>query len=147
MELLRRVDSWSEHHRRSRAFASLRILLGMLLIGTAVAFIQTDKLPALLYQSTGFGSWALSSFIIIMQFAAGIMIAAGLLTRYVSIAMIPILLGAVVMESMTGGNTGLILSLIALAGVLFYAVFDSGDYSADAALKRESEELDTFYNR
>jgi putative oxidoreductase len=147
MELIRRVDSWSENHRRSRAFASLRILLGILLIGTAVAFIQTDKLPSLLYHSTGFGSWAFSSFIIMMQFAAGAMIAVGLLTRYVSIAMVPILLGAVVMESMTGGNTGLVLSLIALAGVLFYAACDSGDYSADAALKKESEELDAFYNR
>jgi putative oxidoreductase len=147
MELIRRFDSWSEHHRRSKAFASLRILLGILLIGTAVAFIQTDKLPSLLYHSTGFGSWAFSSFIIMMQFAAGAMIAAGLLTRYVSMAMIPVLIGAVVMESMTGGNTGLILSIIALAGVLFYAIFDSGYYSADAALKRESEELETFYNR
>jgi putative oxidoreductase len=147
MDLIRRVDSWSELHRRSGAFAILRILLGLLLIGTAIAFIQTAKLPSLLYQSTGFGSWAFSSFIIMMQFAAGSMIAVGLLTRYFSIAMIPILVGAVIMEYMTGGHTGLILSAIALAGCLFYAIFDSGYYSADRALRKETQELENFYNR
>jgi putative oxidoreductase len=147
MDLIRRIDSWSETHRRSGTFAILRILLGLLLIGSAIAFIQTDKLPSLLYQSTGFGSWAFSSFIIMMQFAAGSMIAVGVLTRYFSIAMIPILLGAIVMEYMTNGHTGLILSVIALIGCLFYAIFDSGYYSADRALQRENDELERFYNR
>ncbi|MFL5728636.1 MAG: hypothetical protein ACJ75J_04020, partial [Cytophagaceae bacterium] len=88
-----------------------------------------------------------SSFIIMMQFAAGFMIGVGLWTRYSSLAMIPVLIGAVVMEYMTGGKEGLILSSIALLGVIFFAVFNSGYYSADTALMNENEELDRFYNR
>jgi len=82
-----------------------------------------------------------------MQFAAGFMIGVGLKTRYLAIAMIPILLGAVVMESMTHGQAGLVLSLIALIGVLFFALFDSGYYSADRALRKEIEEEEKFFNR
>ncbi|HXA02069.1 MAG TPA: DoxX family membrane protein [Cytophagaceae bacterium] len=146
-EFINKVNSWSERHRKSGAFAVLRVLLGILLLGAGIAFVHTDKLPSMLYNSVGFGSWAFSSFIIMMQFAAGFMIGVGLKTRYLAIAMIPILLGAVVMESMTHGQAGLVLSLIALIGVLFFALFDSGYYSADRALRKEIEEEEKFFNR
>jgi putative oxidoreductase len=146
-EFIHKVNVWSEFHRKSGPFAVLRVLLGILLIGTAIAFIHTAKLPSMLYNSTGFGSWAFSSFIIMMQFGAGFMIGVGLQTRYFAIAMIPILLGAVIMESKMHGQTGLVLSLIALLGVLFFALFDSGYYSADTAIKRENEEEEKFFNR
>jgi putative oxidoreductase len=146
-EFIHKLDSWAEFHRKSSAFAVLRILLGVLLIATAIAFVRTDKLPTLLLNSIGFGSWAFSSFIIMMQFTAGFMIGVGLQARYFSLAMIPVLLGAVVMEYMTHGHTGLVLSVIALLGVFFFSIFDSGYYSADTALNKESEEEDKFFNR
>jgi putative oxidoreductase len=146
-EFIHKINSWSELHRKSGAFAVLRILLGILLIGSGIAFVQTHNLPSMLNNSRGFGSWAFSSFIILMQFTGGFMIGAGLKTRYFALAMIPVLLGAVIMESMTHGQTGLILSLISLVGVIFFALFDSGYYSADSALRKETEEEEKFFNR
>jgi uncharacterized membrane protein YphA (DoxX/SURF4 family) len=140
-----RLNSWSEAHRKSIVFAVLRILLGGLLLVTAVIFIKDNKLPTILYNSSGFGSWLFSSLIITMQITGGFMIGIGLKTRDFSIAMIPMLIGAVIMGALI--HDGLILSAVTLLGVLFFAIFNSGYYSADTAINKEIEEEEKFFNR
>ena len=72
------------------------------------------------------------------HFVGGIMIAFGLLTRWVMLVQIPILIGAVIIN-FTGemNSTNLLLASITLAVCVFFLFYGSGKRSADYYFKMQ----------
>jgi uncharacterized membrane protein YphA (DoxX/SURF4 family) len=84
------------------------------------------------------GSMAAIHYIAPAHLIGGLLIFAGLLTRWAAIAQLPILIGAVIINFVgIMHTTNLILSLFALALCLFFIIYGSGKRSADYYFKMQ----------
>jgi uncharacterized membrane protein YphA (DoxX/SURF4 family) len=117
----------------------LRIALGLVIIWRGIVFIRDTSLLEVLIQHTGIGGFSNNSQILAfivsyLSLLCGLFIATGLFTKTSSIIQIPILVVAVffVNAKNIGENTfELILSLIVLILLVFFAIKGSGTLSAD----------------
>lgn len=135
------LKAWRTEHNHSKPLGILRILLGLFLMFMGIYFAQNrGELISIFSQSRfEFGAIALAHYIIMIHFAGGIMIAAGFLTRVAAWFQLPILIGAVIVNSqgVFGAYQNFVFSLIALLMVVFYTYFGSGMYSLGTYLKRK----------
>ena len=84
------------------------------------------------------GGMIILHYIAPAHFVGGFLLVVGLLTRWVALAQLPILIGAVLTNFLGQMNsTNLVLSLVALLACLFFMVYGSGKHSADYYLKMQ----------
>ena len=120
-------------------FTLLRILLGFILFWKGIVFIRDTELLKLLIDRTGIGvfsknSEALAFIVSYLSLLSGLFIASGLFTKASSIVQIPIVFIAIFFINIKNiGETGfeLVLSIITLLLLIFFAFKGSGTLSAD----------------
>ncbi|MEO5649253.1 MAG: DoxX family protein [Ginsengibacter sp.] len=117
----------------------IRVLLGLVLIWKGIVFIRDTTLLDVLIERTGIGVFSqnsnvLSFIVSYLSLLCGLFIATGLWTRTSSIVQIPILVIAVLFVNISrvdNSNFELILSIITLLLLVFFAIKGSGTLSAD----------------
>ncbi len=117
----------------------VRIILGFILLYKGILFISNTILLETLIEKTGVGIFTKNtevfSFIVAyLSLLCGLFIATGLWTKISSIVQIPILIIAVFWVNMKGISENgfeLVLSIITLILLVFFAIKGSGAHSAD----------------
>ena len=120
-------------------FSFLRIFLGLFLLWKGIVFIRDTALLEQLIERTGVGVFSqnasnISFVVAYLSLLCGLFIATGLWTRIMSIIQIPILIVAVFfvnLNRMESSTVELIMSIITLVLLIFFAIKGSGSLSAD----------------
>ena len=120
-------------------FSFLRIFLGLFLLWKGIVFIRDTALLEQLIDRTGVGVFSqnasnISFVVAYLSLLCGLFIATGLWTRIMSIIQIPILIVAVFFVNLNRMETStveLIMSIITLVLLIFFAIKGSGSLSAD----------------
>lgn len=140
MGMLHQLQQWSITHH-PKWLVVLRVALGFSLILKGISFISNDVSLQLLLKDTGFASqnW-LVTVIPWVHLLGGFFIVIGLFTRWVVLAQIPILLGAVFFINVPGGvfagQSELGLSIIILVLLCFFFAEGGGPLSMDEYFRR-----------
>src|SRR3954471_791091 len=102
-DIKRRVMVWRDEHYKSRIIPAFRVLFGMGIIYKMLYFVHSGgaKMENILYNSTHYASWIFAHWIPMIGFAAGLLIAVGLLTRVASFILMPIFFGAILFSHST----------------------------------------------
>jgi len=135
MELLKKIDHWSETHQ-NLVMDVLRFILGVVIFIKGVEFGQHPKDVLVLVNNTPFeyASWIIVHYIIIAHLAGGAFIMSGFLTRLAIIFQLPVVICAalfiqdVEMFSFYSSRLQALLILLFLIIFLFYG---SGKRSLD----------------
>lgn len=119
-------------------YVVLRIILGIILFWKGIVFIRDTELLKLLIGRTGIGFFSkyadtLSFIVAYLSLLCGLFISCGLFTRTSSIIQIPILFIAVffINTHRLQNTFELVLSVITLILLIFFAIKGSGTLSAD----------------
>ncbi len=120
-------------------FSLLRMLLGIILFWKGIVFIRDTELLKLLVQRTGVGVFSQYSEVITFIVAyltllCGLFILSGLFTRACCIIQIPIVFVAIFfinIQRIDKSTFELVLSIIVLILLVFFAIKGSGTISAD----------------
>jgi uncharacterized membrane protein YphA (DoxX/SURF4 family) len=145
MRALRSVFEWAESHR-AELLDVLRIYLGVglvvrgaLFVGNPATFDALVSSPDLAWLSNG----VFVHIIGLVHIGAGVLLAAGLGTRFAAAVQVPVVLGALVfVHSLEGiGTTAQSFELAALVLLLLlvFAAHGSGPWSLDAVVARAAE--------
>lgn len=131
------INKWANNHTYY-PLDILRVALGIFLFIKGTSYVsETGRLMELAEPLESYmGVMFLVHYIAPAHLVGGVLITFGLLTRWASLAHIPILIGAVAinfMGEMIMAN--LILSSIALLLCIFFAIYGSGKHSADYFFK------------
>jgi uncharacterized membrane protein YphA (DoxX/SURF4 family) len=126
-------------HDQPLWFSLLRIILGLYLIWKGIVFIRDTALLEQLIERTGVGVFSsnsniLSFVVAYLSLLCGLFIACGLWTKLSSIIQIPILIVAVFFVNINRIDNSafeLVLSIITLLLLIFFAFKGSGTLSAD----------------
>lgn len=117
----------------------VRIFLGIILIHRGIVFFMDQTLLTTILQNSSVSFinqnqvvWAY--IITYCNLLGGVFIATGLFTRWVSLLLIPMLVGAVILNFRMGINDGagnFLLSVVALVLLVLFVKLGSGNISAD----------------
>ncbi len=132
-------NKWANAHTYY-ALDILRMLLGAFLIYKGATFITDSRsFEDLISPVSNFmGGMFIFHYIASAHIMGGIMIIAGLLTRWAIIAQLPILFGAVLINFIGEMNlSNLIIASITLVLCLFFLFYGSGKHSFDYYFKME----------
>ncbi len=137
MNTIQKVETWGDLHQ-AKWFPILRIILGMIIFFKGVIFIQnTDAIYNMIAHSA-FSIYAvfLAHYVALAHLMGGFLIIIGLLTRFAILFQLPVLAGAIVFVNADKGfftiHSELGLSILVLALLIFFLIFGSGKFSADA---------------
>lgn len=137
MNTIQKVETWGDLHQ-AKWFPILRIVLGMIIFFKGVIFIQnTDAIYNMIAHSA-FSIYAvfLAHYVALAHLMGGFLIIIGLLTRFAILFQLPVLAGAIVFVNADKGfftiHSELGLSILVLALLIFFLIFGSGKFSADA---------------
>lgn len=141
MGMLGRLENWSStHHPRWLVF--LRVALGISLFFKGITFLSNSvKLETTLAESgiTTFNSW-LPLVITCLHLLCGFLICIGLLTRWATLILIPILFFAVIFVNAPRGifsaDSEFGYSLVILLMLIFFFVEGGGSLSLDDFFKK-----------
>ena len=137
MNIAHRINQWSLTHH-PKWLVVLRVALGIFLFRKGITFIyRTEDLQLLLqYNAISTGTKILSWYIMIAHLLGGILIIAGLFTRFMCLLQIPILLGAGFLINLKNvllpGNTELEFSIITLLLLIVFFIEGGGPLSLDS---------------
>ena len=144
MYLLHKIDSWSEkHHPLWLDF--FRVLLGIVLIWQALYFIVNKSAIVQIVEQYGFGFYTMTAAhaIIGIHLVGGVLILAGLLTRFAAAIQLPVLLCNIIFIIMPNGFMSIRseaeLTIIVLALSLLFLFEGSGHYSLDHYLETHEQ--------
>ena len=144
MYLLHKIDSWSEkHHPLWLDF--FRVLLGIVLIWQALYFIVNKSAIVQIVEQYGFGFYTMTAAhaIIGIHLVGGVLILAGLLTRFAAAIQLPVLLCNIIFIIMPNGFMSIRseaeLTIIVLALSLLFLFEGSGHYSLDYYLETHEQ--------
>ena len=126
-------------HAQPWWFSLLRIFLGLYLIWKGIVFLRDTTLLEQLIQRTGVGVFSanssnLSFVVSYLSLLCGLFIACGLWTKISSIIQIPILIVAIFFVNINRVDNGpfeLVMSIVTLILLIFFAIKGSGTLSAD----------------
>src|SRR3989337_3721187 len=146
MSLITNLERWGNSHRPG--FLDLfRFILGAFITYKGLYFVM--HMSELEMTTAGinayFAGMTLAHYIIFAHILGGPLIFFGLFTRIVSLAQVPILIGAVFMVNAPKGFLSIgqhmefWLSIVVLVGLFIFMVFGAGRYSIDAKRRKEME--------
>lgn len=136
MDFLHRAEQWGDNHH-PRWVDFVRIALGVFLCYKGIEFLRNmGSLTDLVAKRVSFGSFftiMLGHYIVFAHILGGILIAAGVLTRFACLIQIPILLGAVLlfntpMDSMRP-YSALLFSVLILLLLIYFMIVGNGKLS------------------
>ncbi len=136
MSALTGIEKWSEEHHPIW-IDFLRILLGIFLVAKGASFIShREQIEWMLVNNhLEFLIFLVSVYVILFHIGGGLLIAAGIITRWAAAFQIPILIGAVFFVNLPAGftsiNSELGFSIAVLILLLFFLFYGSGNFSLD----------------
>lgn len=135
--MIQRLEHWGESHH-PLWMEVVRMVLGAFLCYKGVQFAQESSLMTLMIGNMPFNDFLLlllSHYILFAHIMGGFLLAIGMLTRLASLIQIPILLGAIVFVNLSPSALNqfseLVLSIVVLLLLLYFAVSGSGPWSFD----------------
>ena len=148
MNTIGKIEDWGNAHRHG-FLDFFRILLGGFITYKGALFAQGIEQ---LEMSIGganmhFMAVVLAHYVIFAHLLCGPLLAAGLLTRIMSLVQIPILIGAVILVNApqgflsVGNHMELEISLLVLGGLLVFMIFGAGKFSIDEKRRQEKIKL------
>lgn len=144
MNYLQRLEHWGDaHHPRYLDF--VRMAFGVFLLFKGIEFArQFTLLNETIGRHMHFNSLVLlllGHYVIFAHILGGFLIAVGLLTRFACLIQIPVLLGAIFFINTDFGNQfpQLLLSLVALAGLVYFMVIGSGPLSLNRTMFKDDK--------
>lgn len=145
MNLLQRLEYWGDRHHPKWADI-LRFALGIFLCYKGIEFLE--NMSAMISRMSGFlpnsyfSLTILGHYIVFAHLVGGCMLAVGLLTRAACIMQIPILLGALFFINQTEmfrPFAQIAVTLIALAGLIYFLIAGNGPWSVDRFFDERKE--------
>jgi putative oxidoreductase len=138
MAILHQLDKWSTTH--PRLLLLLRAALGIALTSKGIAFISDMMSLKALLSASSFNflpDW-IALVVTSIHLLCGFLITIGLFTRLSALIQIPILIGAVIINTSTGHFTPgseLAYSLLILVLLVFFLFEGGGELSLDHYIK------------
>jgi uncharacterized membrane protein YphA (DoxX/SURF4 family) len=132
------MDQWTEQ-KRIVPIDIIRILFGIFIIWKGYQFGEKPETIPMVMGRFSFLELFLIIYIVIVQFAAGILIMVGLVTRTAIICLLPIMIGAVIYSTRATvvlPYTGEALAVLCLLLSLAYLVYGSGVLSCDLYFRK-----------
>jgi uncharacterized membrane protein YphA (DoxX/SURF4 family) len=133
MGIIKKLNKWANRHTYW-SLDILRMALGLFLVVKGFQFIgNSQKLYQMVESADSIaGSIIAIHYIAPAHLVGGLLIFVGLLTRWATIAQLPILIGAILVNlSIDNEGTELLLSVVTLILCLFFTFYGSGKRSAD----------------
>ncbi len=144
MYLLHKIDNWSEkHHPLWLDF--FRVILGAVLIWQALYFITNKAAVVRIVDQYGFGFYTMTAAhaIIGIHLVGGVLIFAGLLTRFAAAIQLPVLVCNIIFVIAPNGFMSIRseaeLTMIVFALCLLFLFEGSGHFSVDYYLKTHEQ--------
>ena len=140
MNTIQKVETWGDLHQ-AKWFPVLRIILGMIIFFKGLVFIQnTDAIYNMIaHSAVSLYAVFLAHCVALAHLMGGFLIIIGLVTRLAVLVQIPILVGAIIFVNADKGfftiHSELGLSVVVLALLIFFLIFGSGRFSADAFMR------------
>jgi uncharacterized membrane protein YphA (DoxX/SURF4 family) len=136
MNTLQRIALWGDRHH-PWWIDIVRIFLGFFLVYKGVHFLEnTSEMISLMSNSISFSNFALvliGHFIVFAHILGGLLLAAGVLTRFAALIQIPILLGAIILINASGQMmqpySELLLAIVVLLLLIYFLVAGNGPLS------------------
>jgi uncharacterized membrane protein YphA (DoxX/SURF4 family) len=144
MDLLHRLEHWGERHH-PKWVDIVRISLGLFLCYKGIQFPEhasqlINKIPNAL-SGNSFMLMMLTHFILGAHLLGGILLIAGVLTRFACLIQIPILLGAIIFinssREILQPFSELYISIIVLLLLLYFLVAGNGTWSLARYLEED----------
>jgi uncharacterized membrane protein YphA (DoxX/SURF4 family) len=138
MAILHQLDKWSTTH--PRLLLLLRAALGIALVSKGISFISDMMSLKALLSASSFNflpDW-IALVVTSIHLLCGFLITIGLFTRLSALIQIPILIGAVIINTSTGHFTAgseLAYSLLILVLLVFFLFEGGGELSLDHYIK------------
>ncbi|TGK15651.1 DoxX family protein [Leptospira fluminis] len=131
-----RVNHWLDEHR-DWWIDIIRMYLGGVLLYKGLEFLSdTDALIRLMeMHNAPFASALMAHYIVIAHICGGVLLFAGLLTRFSAVLQLPVLIGAVLFihskEGFMSAGSNLPYASMILLLLLHFSLYGSGRISAD----------------
>ncbi len=144
MYLLHKIDNWSEKHH-PLWLDLFRALLGIVLVWQAMHFIVNKSSIIQIVEQYGFGFYTMTAAhaIIGIHLVGGLLILAGLLTRFAAAIQIPVLICNIIFIIIPNGFMSLRseaeLTIVVFALSILFLFEGSGHFSIDYYLKTHEE--------
>ncbi|MDO5972088.1 DoxX family protein [Flavivirga aquimarina] len=139
MGTIKTLNKWANAHTYL-PLDLLRVALGVFLFIKGISFMSDSAMLMELFKPIQnlAGGMAVIHYVAPAHFIGGILIAFGLLTRWVIIAQLPILIGAIVINFAGEMNSdNLLLAIITLVICIFFLFYGSGKNSLDYYFKMQ----------
>ena len=139
MGTIKTLNKWANAHTYL-PLDLLRVALGVLLFIKGISFMSDSAMLMELFKPIQnlAGGMIVIHYVAPAHFIGGILIAFGLLTRWVIIAQLPILIGAIVINFAGEMNSSnLTLALITFVVCIFFLFYGSGKHSLDYYFKMQ----------
>lgn len=137
MKGVRKLNKWANANL-NLSMHSLRMILGIFLFVKGIQFsTSVDALVELIQPSNPtFPSLILAHYVIMAHIAGGILVFFGLITRLALLVQLPLFIGAVTINVISGAESFILAqSIFGLACSLAFIAYGSGRYSADYRMK------------
>jgi putative oxidoreductase len=142
MNAILKIESWADHHH-PKWIDLLRIVLGIIFIikGAALVEHREEVIQMMEKSNIDLFTFSLSSqYVIAFDLTGGLLIAIGLLTRWVVLFQLPIVFLSIIFidyhHNLFALNSELGYLVLILALVLFFLFYGSGPISVDNYLSK-----------
>lgn len=139
MGVIKKLNKWANRHTYY-SLDLLRIVFGGFLLIKGFSFMGNTQILIDLVKPLQniAGSMMAIHYVTPAHVIGGLLIIFGLLTRWATLAQLPLIIGAVIINFVGEMNTtNLILSLVALILCIFFTIYGSGKHSVDYYLKMQ----------
>ncbi len=139
MKVIRKLNKWANANL-NLSMHSLRMILGIFLFVKGIQFsTSVDALIKLIQpENTTFPALILAHYVIMAHLAGGILVFFGLITRLALLIQLPLFLGAVTINVISGAESFILAqSIFGLACSSIFIIYGSGRYSADYRMQLE----------
>lgn len=139
MGIIKKLNKWANRHTYY-PLDLLRIAFGVFLLFKGFSFMGNTQILIDLVKPLQniAGTMMAIHYVTPAHVIGGLLIVFGLLTRWATLAQLPLIIGAVIINFVGEMNTAnLILSLIALILCIFFTLYGSGKHSVDYYLKMQ----------
>lgn len=139
MATVKSLNKWANAHTYY-PLDLVRIALGVFLFIKGVDFMSNHSLMVEMIKPFENipGGMAIIHYVAPAHFLGGFLLVIGLLTRWVVIAQMPIIIGAILVNFLGEMNlNNLILAIVVFILLVFFLIYGSGKHSADYYLKMQ----------
>ncbi|WP_127021157.1 DoxX family protein [Flagellimonas beolgyonensis] len=139
MERVKKLNKWANAHT-NYPLDFLRMALGVFLFIKGIEFMTNYvEMATMVKPFEGLpGGMIILHYIAPAHFVGGVLIVAGLLTRWAAVAQLPILAGAILTNFLGTMNvSNLVIACIVFLACIFFIIYGSGKHSVDYYLKMQ----------